>query len=401
VENRTLSLGADAVLGSSLTILSSSATYTITLSHGTNYTLQVAGAVTLGARSIMVQGSGQWTFGSYTQNGVSSSFNQGGPVSVLGDTAISDGTIDGHTNKWSNGGNFVKSGGELVSVTFWLEMTGTGKSFSLNNLIEFYRIDISGYVTLNGAQTFTGPRLKVTGSLILASASGVAYFSAGRVVSSFVNTGVIGGTNTLQFRHDSANTQDYTVAMGVINCPVAFSSTPSVTRSCKATLSASPVLGSGLSVSSAHASNTMTLDLAGHSLQANGITVGTRGALKTSGGKVINQGNFDSSNGSIDMAGSQYVQASPGTIKLAAGQSLNDLIVRSAAAGSALASNVTVNGIYAHVPDLIQGAYSLTYNKDTEYTGKRRPLRKLIKKKMVWESLADMLLLEDIERVSA
>jgi len=49
------------------------------------------------------------------------------------------------------------------------------------------------------------------------------------------------------------------------------------------------------------------------------------------------------------------------------------------------------------VPDLIQGAYSLTYNKDTEYTGKRRPLRKRIVKRVVWPSLADKELLEDLE----
>ena len=156
-----------------------------------------------------------------------------------------------------------------------------------------------------------------------------------------------------------------------------------------------------MTIYSLHPTYTASLDLNGHSLTARGITVGTRGVLLGGEGVIRNYGDFDSSAGALDAGTSQYVQAGPGTIKLAAGHSFNDLIVRSAAAGSSRLSDIKINGIYAHVPPTSSSAFAITYDATKEYTGRRRPLRKLIKKKMVWESLADMLLLEDIERVSA
>ena len=90
--NRILTLGADTVFGSTLSVYSSHASNTLSILAGaSNRKLTVAGLVTLGNRGIFTQGTGAWTFGSLTQNGVSSVITTGGPLIVNGATAISDG----------------------------------------------------------------------------------------------------------------------------------------------------------------------------------------------------------------------------------------------------------------------------------------------------------------------
>jgi hypothetical protein len=400
--NRTLTLGANTVLGSSLTVQSAHASYTMTLASG-NYTLSVAGAVTLGARGVLSQGTGQWSFGSYTQSGASSVFTQGGPVSVSGDTVISDGTLTGDPTKtWTCGGNFTQTGEPTIpNGKLALVMSGTA-TLANSASIQIRSLCINGNVIHSATDpanqlTILAGGLTVSNGASFVANKGVIIRYYDNTYAGLINNGRISGSGaiTIYLRYAVLP-----LCPGAVDAPLSLLAISESTANVGVSMTCSWALGSTLFVQSAHASNTLTLDLAGHSLTARGITIGTRGVLLGGEGVIRNYGNFDSSAGTWTPETCQYVQAAAGSIKTAAGHSFNDLIVESKAAGSSLLSNVTVNGIYAHVPELATGAFTLTKN-GPEYTGRRRPLRKLIKKKMVWESLADMLLLEDIERVSA
>ncbi|OPY30364.1 MAG: hypothetical protein A4E31_00414 [Methanomassiliicoccales archaeon PtaU1.Bin030] len=84
-----------------------------------------------------------------------------------------------------------------------------------------------------------------------------------------------------------------------------------------------------------------------------------------------------------------------GTIKTGAGQTLYDLM---AEAPITLGSNITVSGVFAHVGDVAQGAYSITRNSpEDEYSGLRRPIAKAIRQNRTM-GLAAYPLMADLER---
>jgi len=352
----------------------------VIFAQGGNCTWDIAGATAIPNSITLATG---YT-GTVTQGDVDISIGAGGYSQAAG-------RFTGSSNWVICQGGFAHTGGVLSAGKPNLEMSGNDTTLRLSDYDKIGKLKITGervnfQAPVNGCEVdgvFTN-----TGSVVLSGT-----FNLPTHLLSASTIGNISGTGTLSFRYYNTNA---TIPAMTITCNLKIWSLDISTQNGTLTLGGA-VSCNGLEVSSAHATYTITLDLAGFNLTARGITVGTRGVLLGGEGVIRNYGNFDSSAGALDAGTSQYVQAGPGTIKLAAGQSLNDLIVRSAAAGSALASNVTVNGIYAHVPDLIQGAYSLTYNKDTEYTGKRRPLRKRIVKRVVWPSLADKELLEDLE----
>ena len=72
--SRIITLGDNANFAS-ITLVSNHLTYTFTLHHGGNYTITATGVVMIETRSIMTQGTGAWSFGSYAQTGVDSVFN--------------------------------------------------------------------------------------------------------------------------------------------------------------------------------------------------------------------------------------------------------------------------------------------------------------------------------------
>jgi hypothetical protein len=125
-----------------------------------------------------------------------------------------------------------------------------------------------------------------------------------------------------------------------------------------------------------HSTYSINIDINGHSLNANGITVGMNGGI-VGDGKIINAGDFDASAGSFSFTG-QYVQAGDGTIKLAEGQKFNELLC---IAPTKLASDIIVDDILAYVHPIDKGAFNITNDRTKEYTGPRRPFMMPLKRR--------------------
>jgi hypothetical protein len=388
--SKTITLSANTNLGSALTVQSAHATNTITLATST-YTL-TCGALTLGARGVITQGTGALTCASYTQNGASSVFTQGGPVSVAGDTAISDGTLTGlATSTWTQGGNWTTTGTPTITRDkLQLTMSGEGKTLTYPATSNWRKLTVTGTCAIVNSGEVYNQGLVVSGALTIPASKLITDYSG--TLSSI--TGVLAGSGKWVWSNPTALPS----ALNNVSCTIQINQYGPTSKTLTMTrdwTTYGPIL-----VDSTTDPQTMTLDTAGFALQHRGLTVGTRGNILFRASKVTGYGNLDTSAGAADFGTSQYVQAAPGTIKTAANQPFNDLILRAGAAGSSLLSNVTVNGIYAHVPELAVGAFTLTKN-GAEYTGKRRPIKKQLVKRMVWPSAADQALLEDIERVSA
>jgi len=124
-------------------------------------------------------------------------------------------------------------------------------------------------------------------------------------------------------------------------------------------MGANTILGSSLTISSNHASNTITLDLAGFNLNAKGITVRTRGVLLGGEGVIRNYGNLDTSAGATNFETSQIIFTKSSTLKTGADQPLYDMLIAPDVVVT-LGSNVTVSHTYGNGGTLIPGAFALT-----------------------------------------
>ena len=302
--DQVLALAANTVFGSNLTVYSSHATKLMTLSHGSNYQLTVSGAVVLGVRGIMTQGTGTWTFGSYTQNGASTVYSEGGNIVVDTDFSLSAGTFNGGSSSYSIscGRNFTKSGGAFGWATLNLNMTGTG-TLSENDASAYYsRTVFYGTTTVTGSSTFQTTYLKVYGTLSISYGSAVLE----NYNDVYANYGTITGLGTLTIYGRNAAT--YTFTFGTVNCPVLIDEYVTNAASSTLYLGSNTVLGSNLTVRSDHASYTMTLSH-GTNYQltvAGAVVLGTRG--------IMTQGTGAWSFGSYTQNGTSSVFTQGGSI---------------------------------------------------------------------------------------
>jgi len=156
----TYTLSSNTSFGNTLEIASADATSTITLSHGTNYTLEVTGAMTLSTRGKMTQGTGTWTFSStYTQSGAGSVFTQGGDIVQTGDFLLSDGIFIADSHDIDCAGDWDSSAGDFQFGTSTLIMSGSGKTLKLADpalpdyypYYNLYDLTVSGTVTLQSS----------------------------------------------------------------------------------------------------------------------------------------------------------------------------------------------------------------------------------------------------------
>jgi len=154
--SRTLTLGANTVLGSTLSILSAHASYTVSLLAGaSNYQLQVAGLTTVSTRAILTQGTGTWTFnGGLTQSGVSSIFNQGGTVSAA-TIILSAGIYNGNGYELDVSGSLDSIGSTFSPGNSLLKMTGASKTLKTAASLYDLTIDSGASVTLSASVTVT------------------------------------------------------------------------------------------------------------------------------------------------------------------------------------------------------------------------------------------------------
>ena len=167
----------------------------MTLAHGVNYQLTVSGAVTLGAAGIMTQGTGTWTFGSYTQNGASSVFTQAGFVQVNGAVSVSLGTLTGNggTSMFNVTGSFTKTGGTINSVN--LKMLTDGTTINLDAPMGFTGIHIFGNVGLQQTAWMSILEINTGKTLTIASGRQASLVSPGP----FTNLGTVAGPGNIAF----------------------------------------------------------------------------------------------------------------------------------------------------------------------------------------------------------
>jgi hypothetical protein len=173
---------------------------------------------------------------------------------------------------------------------------------------------------------------------------------------SYTNYGIIGGDGELRFQMRNA---DGEYSLGVVECPVHIYSHESSSGSRTIKMTGPAILTSSLRISSYHSTYTMTLDLNGHSLIANGITVGAGGAI-VGDGKIENAGDLETSAGFFDYTG-MYIQAGNGKIILAHGQKLNDLTVY-APVRLTLGNDLTVQGELIGIKNIILNGYRIYIN---------------------------------------
>lgn len=209
-----------------------------------------------------------------------------------------------------------------------------------------------------------GVRVTVNGELILKS----SFSHYANTIVTVGPNGSISGDGNMRFYHKTQTVSIYN--NGMITADILFSS---ATTSSSITFSpgADLITQGKISAFSGHPTNTVMLDLNGHSLTAASVTVGTRGNILWGEG-THRIGSLDTSAGGSDFESSQVIMTG-GSIALGAGQTFHDLITLAEAV--TLQSDVAVNNMLAHVGPIERGAYSLTLADPTkEYTGLRRPL---------------------------
>lgn len=275
-ENRICYLGANTSFTGALEVRADAPTYTMELNHYNNYTLS-CGALTLGTRGKMTQGTGTWAFASYTQNGSSSVFTQGGAISCFGNFSLAAGTFSpDSTNYIVVGGDFGYVGGTLLAAM--VEMTGTGKTatWSVSHQKAF---KLSGTATVTLTDTLLVGIIDVgSGTELSLGGSAQLYWKSYNPGASFTNDGTITGTGNLIVYLYNGNT---TWMTGTIDSPVIVRTADTSAYNCACFLGANTYLGSSLTVESADSDNTaelhhgtnFTLDVAG------ATTLGTRGKM--------------------------------------------------------------------------------------------------------------------------
>jgi len=336
--DRTLTLAGNASVAGYLLIASSHATYTLTLAHGTNYTLDVTGLTTLSTRALMTQGTGTWTFtGGLTQSGASSVFTQGGAITCTGDLTVSAGTFTPlSTANITCAGSITHNTGTWTADRSNITMTGSGETVS--GIIDGRSWTFSDDTSLDaGAQihsaaggTFEIAAAK-TLSMGVASLIYIEYDNAG-----FTNGGVIDTGGSIYFQLLNA---DKTLSFGTINCDATVYALATSTANRKCTLGANSTLGGTLTLQAAHASYTFTFDCDDKNLTCGDIALANVRTILLGGSGTLTCDDLDFSNGTWTPETSDVTVA--GSITTSATQTFYDLSVAAGGAAS-LVNDITV-----------------------------------------------------------
>ena len=327
IASSSFTLGADAAFGSSLWVYSNHATNTCTLTHGSNYKLTVAGTMTLGTRALAVQGTGTWTFGSYIQDGVSSSFTQAGEI-ACGDWNVSNGAVIGSVTKWLtvSGDVYVDNPATITTSLLRLSMSGSDKTAYFKPAVTLHSLEISGSVTLQYSTALylrVLDEMTITGTCIVESGFMLRFY--GRDV--FTNTGEIDGLGAFEFVLISGGPTSYTWEPGIVKTPVQVAIGASMASS-TFTLGDNVTFGASFLVYSNHATNTCTFSMVNKSISATNITVAARGILNATTSIIGCSGDWDSANGTFDTNGTQVIMYEGDTYaKLASGDWFDELML--------------------------------------------------------------------------
>jgi len=229
VKSISFTLSANTVFGSTLDIFSDHATYTVSLLAGTsNYQLQVAGTTTLGARGVMTQGTGTWTFsGGLTQSGTSSVFTQGdgGTVNCTTYTQTA-GTLTKTTGTYADKFNittgFSTTGATVTAYKICLSFAGI-TTYSSDNQKSWIGFDVtSGTCTWNsGVGTTTiAYNWNISLGAVLSIGSGKTLYALDRAGTTTTNAGTISGAGTFRLYIDGSSLATFSWTVGTTTCNV-------------------------------------------------------------------------------------------------------------------------------------------------------------------------------------
>jgi len=310
---------------------------------------------------------------------------------ATGNTATWTGVI---TNTQTCSGDFLQQAGTVTTSVLNLILTGTNKTITTTATLA--SLQISGFITsadsfvINNAfvidvnKSFT---IAATKTVTTSMATGGTYNYYGDVFGTGILLMLVASDITLGIA-------------GHVCCPVVIAGVNSALDKIL-TLSGSGILGSTLVVSSGHAVNTMTLDLAGSKLIAWATIIAARGVIKSSvaGAELVitdftisADGTLTEANiyqitikGSADLSvgtytpsatrwiftGDRYGGALAKTLKLAAGHKLYDVVTTSGA-DLRISSNVTVSNELVMVTPINRGAFTLTHEAPDKLFDQRR-----------------------------
>ena len=161
--DRSVTLSDSQIFGSALEINSLHASYTMNL-IGAGYDLTVDGIVTLGTRAIMIQGTGDWTFGSYAQTGEDSVFNQGTEVVIDDSFTVSDGIFNA-IGDMTVPGDWDTATGSYLNDDNVVTLTGASNTLAMNAADSFFNVTVSGSYTMD-TDTTVRLRATITGELL-------------------------------------------------------------------------------------------------------------------------------------------------------------------------------------------------------------------------------------------
>lgn len=250
-------------------------------------------------------------------------------------------------------GNYTKTGGTPGAVK--LVTSGIDKIISSHADMGFWSITNTGSITIQGGLTYLSCGNVFNNSGTINLVKKLWLIPDASVTYTYVNTGIIQGTGTLEIRTSISRNLD----LGVVNCPLILSLKNNASANRIYTLINDLVCSSSLSITDYDTTETLTLDLNGHSLTASSITVGTRGILQCGEG-TITTGSLDSSAGAITEETAKWIFNGTGNLKMAAGQKLYDVITRAKANVTMLSDVEVSNELIRCADNIREGAFALT-----------------------------------------
>jgi len=203
-----------------------------------------------------------------------------------GGFAQAAGTFQGLAAKWCIcAGNWTKTGGTgFTTGVGRVQMTGTDTTMVSNTSLFLHTLRISAAVVFVSDVTVSKSFIIDPGAVCYVPAGetvGVTWDTAGYT---FDNAGMVCGTGNFDITPYQGSK---TINPGIIQCGFRVLGNAGAGASYTITLSG-PLLGGGAAVvSSAHAANTMTLNLNGHRLECASLTVGTRGNVTGTGDSSV------------------------------------------------------------------------------------------------------------------
>jgi len=132
--SRIASLSANTSFASTVRVDSDHGTYTLTLNHGDNYTLNIGSTLTIGTRGAVTTGTGTWIIASLVETAASSTLTLGGAL-VIGDLSL-----DAPCNFDTFNGTFTPG----TYTTYLAGKTGYAK---LKSTQQFDEVNIYGALT--------------------------------------------------------------------------------------------------------------------------------------------------------------------------------------------------------------------------------------------------------------